>query len=127
MDIAVKSNFKLAPVNIRAAFLQSRTLDRDVFVEPPPDIKKQGVIWKLKKPLYGLDDASRKFWLQVKEVLMEIGLKVMEGDEAFYYLHQSGELMGAVIMHVDDFTLAGTEDFIKEVFRQLAGNLLSPR
>ena len=63
MAVAANSNFKLASVNIRATFLQSRTLDRDVFVEPPPDIKKQGVIWKLKKPLYGLDDASRKFWL----------------------------------------------------------------
>ena len=66
-------------------------------------------------PLYGLDDASSKFWLQVKEVLQEIGIKDMEGDEAFYYLHQDGELQGAVITHVDDFTLAGTEDFIKKV------------
>ena len=87
MAVAASSNFKLASVNNRAAFLQSRTLERDVFVEPPPDIKKQAVIWKLKKPLYGLYDASRKFWLRVKNMLMAIGLKVMEGDEAFYYLH----------------------------------------
>ena len=123
MAVAANSNFKLASVNIRATFLQSRTLDRDVFVEPPPNIKKQGVIRKLKKPLYGLDDASCKFWLRVKEVLMEIGLKVMEGDEAFYYLHQSGELMGAVITHVDDFTLAGVEDFIKEVLETISREL----
>ena len=54
---------------------------------PPPDIRKQGIIWRLKKPLYGLDDASCKFWLRVKEVLKEIGLKVMERDEVFYYPH----------------------------------------
>ena len=30
-------------------------------------------------------------------MLKKIGLKVMEGDEAFYYLHQDGELIGAVI------------------------------
>merc|ERR1712115_524855 len=52
----------------------------------PADIKKPGKIWRLKKPLYGLDDASRKFWLRVKEVLKKMGLKVL-GDEAFYYLH----------------------------------------
>ena len=61
MAVTANDNFKLASVDIRAAFLQSRTLDRDVFVLPPLDIRKQGVIWKLKKPLYGLDDASHKF------------------------------------------------------------------
>ena len=55
--------------------------------------------------------------------MREIGLKVMEGDEAFYYLHQDGELIGAVITQVDDFTLAGTEDFIKEVLETVAKEL----
>ena len=63
MAVAANSGFKLASVDIRAAFLQSRTLDRDVFVEPPSDIKKPGIVWRLKKPLYGLDDASCKVWL----------------------------------------------------------------
>ena len=58
-----------------------------MYLESPKDVKYEGEIWRLKKPLYGLDDTSHKFWLRVKEVLMEIGLKVMEGDEAFYYLH----------------------------------------
>ena len=123
MAVAANSNFKLASVNIRAAFLQSRTLDRDVFMKPPPDIRKEGVIWRLKKPLYGLDDASRKFWLWVKEVLREIELNVMEGDKAFYYLHRDGELLGAVITHVDDFTLSGTESFIKEVLETISREL----
>ena len=35
MAVAANSNFKLASVDIRAAFLQSRTLDRDVFMLPP--------------------------------------------------------------------------------------------
>ena len=94
-----------------------------MFILPPPDLQKPGIIWRLKKPLYGLDDASRKFWLRVKEVLREIGLKVMEGDEAFYYLHQDEELKGAVITHVDDFTLAGTAHFIKEVLEAVAKEL----
>ena len=58
LAISANSDFKLSSVDIRAGFLQSWTLDRDVFMLPPPDIKKPGMIWKLKKPLYDLDDAS---------------------------------------------------------------------
>ena len=55
--VAANLRFKLASVDIRVAFLQSKVLDRDVFVEPPSDVKKQGWIWRLKNPLYGLSDA----------------------------------------------------------------------
>ena len=47
MAVAANSNFKLASVDIRAAFLQSRTLDRDVFMLPPPNIKKPRVILEI--------------------------------------------------------------------------------
>ena len=47
----------------------------------------------------------------------------MEGDEAFYYLHRNGEFIGTVITHVDDFTLAGTENFIKELLETVSKEL----
>ena len=102
--MATNNGFELASVDIRAAFLQAKTLDWEVFMTPPEDQRIKGWKWKLKKPLYGLDDASRKFWLKVKETLVSLGLKIMPGDEAFYYLHEEGKLQGAVLTHVDDFT-----------------------
>ena len=71
MALSAIFGFKLESIDIHTAFLQSKVLDREVFVEPPLDVKKQGILWKLKKPLYGLDDASRKFWLRVKDVLLK--------------------------------------------------------
>ena len=116
MALSANFHFKLASVDICAAFLQSKVLDRDVFVEPPSDIKKQGIIWRLKKLLYGLDDASRKFWLQVRdEFLNKLHLKTIEGDEAFYYKQVDGDFQGAVLTHVDDFELTGTTDFVEEL------------
>ena len=70
LAVAANEKFELRAVDIRAAFLQSRKLDRDVFMEPLKDLKKEGVLWKLIKPLYGLDDASRKFWLHVRSCFM---------------------------------------------------------
>merc|ERR1712115_116660 len=64
MALSANFNFKIVSMDIRAAFLQAKTLYREVFVRPPKDQEKEGVIWKLLKPLYGLDDTSRKFYLK---------------------------------------------------------------
>ena len=91
-------------------------MDREVFVEPPSDIKKQEIIWKLMNPLYGLDDASSKFWLRVKDVFLnKLGLKTVEGDKAFYFQNVDGKFCGAVFTHVDNFEVAGTPEFVKEI------------
>ena len=111
----MNSGFKVVSMDIRAAFLQAKKLDREVYVRPPEDIRKQGKIWKLLKPLYGLDDASQKFYLKVKETLRELGLKMLPGDEAFYYENRDGKLLGVVLSHVDDFTIAGEEEFVKRI------------
>ena len=47
----------------------------------------------------------------------------MEGDEAFYYLYRNAELIGTVITHVDDFTLAGKDEFINEVLETVSREL----
>ena len=47
LAIAANEGFELEAVDIRAAFLQSKELDRDVCVEPPKDLKKENKIWKL--------------------------------------------------------------------------------
>ena len=115
MAVASNSGLKLASVDIRAAFLQSKVLDREVFKEPPSDVKKQGWIWKLRKPLHGLDDASRMFWLHVKEVfLCELGFQTIHGDEAFYYSNVEGILQETILTHVDDFYTAGTPDLYRK-------------
>ena len=85
--VAANEEFSLRSIDIKAAFLQAKDLDWKVYLEPPKDIKKEGKLWLLKKPLYGLNDASRKFWLKVKQVFEDIGLKRLEGDEAFYFKH----------------------------------------
>ena len=76
--------------------------------------------WKLKKSLYSLNDASRKFWLMVKAVFADFGLKKLDGDEALYYKHgENGDLEGMISTHVDDFNLAGSEEFLAAVTEKI--------
>ena len=95
--VAANENFRLISIDIRAAFLQSKELDRDVYLEPPKDLRREGKLWKLRKPLYGLDDASRRFWIRVKEIFKDEGMKKVKGDEAFYYKHEGGNLVGMIL------------------------------
>ena len=114
--LAANEGFGIRSFDIRVAFLQARGLDREVYMEPPAEIKKEGKIWKLKKPLYGLNDAFIKFWLKVREVFNECGLKILKGDEAFYYWQDAERnLDGMVSSHVDDFIWAATENFMDEI------------
>jgi hypothetical protein len=120
--VAANEGFELESVDIRAAFLQSKDLDRDVYVEPPKDLK-EGKIWKLKKPLYGLDAASRKFWLCVKEIFKKEGYSNVDGDEAFYFFWDDGVLAGMILTHVDDFNIMWTCKFVDIVVEILMKDL----
>ena len=75
-SIGANQGFHLRSIDIRAAFLQSNDLDREVIVEPLSDMKREGIVWILVKPLYGLKDASRKFWLKVREIFRKEDLKL---------------------------------------------------
>ena len=82
------------------------------------------MIWKLRKPLYGLNDASRKFWLRMKELFGELGLQRLEGDEVVYYRKdKNGELEGMISTCVDDFDLAGTKSFVDMVTKKVSAVL----
>ena len=44
-----------------------------------------------------------------------LGPQTRVGDEAFYYFYQDFKLHGAVLTHVDDFTVAETEEFLEKI------------
>ena len=45
-------------LDMKAAFIQGNTTNRDVFLMPPPEYYS-GKLWKLKKTVYVLCDAAR--------------------------------------------------------------------
>ena len=74
----------------------------------------------MKKPLYGLNDASRKFWLRVKSIFKELGLRKLVGDEAVHHkLNEEGNLAGMVSTHVDDFDLVGRKKFVEMITKEI--------
>merc|ERR1712115_311225 len=48
-------------------------------------------------------------------MLKKLKLKILPGDDAVYYEHRNGKLMGIILSHVDDFTIAGTREFVNRI------------
>ena len=112
LAIAAANKWQISASDVKSAFLQGNELDRIVLVKPPKEAKLLKKLWRLKKCLYGLRDASKKWYEKVKNNLEKLGFKKSTYDSGlFYLLNDKGELEGLIGIHVDDFIHCGTEFF----------------
>ena len=116
--IAATKSWKVSSLVIKSAFLQGRTIEREVYVKSPIDFG-DGKLWKLNKCLYGLNYASREWYLKVDEAITEIGGKRSMIDNAVFFWTQNQELIGMCACHVDDFILCGSEGFLSVVISEI--------
>ena len=71
-------------------------------MEPQPESKNLDV-WKLNVWVYGLSDASRLWYLKVKEELLSLGITCCHYDPGLIYSHFKDECYGLITIHVDHF------------------------
>lgn len=114
------NNWKCQSLDIKSAFLQGKPIERDVFVKPPKESgTSEDHIWKLKKNVYGLSDASRSWYMSVKEKLVALGCTPTKTDPCVFTYQVNGKLEGICCIHVDDFIHGGTGKFINDVVNQI--------
>ena len=120
LAIAAANKWKISASDVKSAFLQGNELDRIVLVKPPKEAKLLKKLWRLKKCLYGLRDASKKWYEKVKHNLEKLGFKKSTYDSGlFYLLNDKGELEGLIGIHVDDFIHCGTKHFNESVLNEV--------
>ena len=114
--IAAQMNLKINTSDVKAAFLQGTSLDRDVFLKPPLERRVPGVVWKMVKRAYGFVDASRGFYLELEKTLKDLGCVVSRHDPALFLYFVDQKLTGVIMSHVDDLLHgSGDETFEDEV------------
>lgn len=118
LAIISSEEWELQALDVTAAFLQGKEVDRDIYLKPPKEAKSPDKLWKLKRCVYGLNDASRFWYFRVKEELKQLGCKISEVDSSMF-IYYTDKLEGILICHVDDFLHAGTENFYKSVIKKL--------
>ena len=111
--------WKLESIDVTAAFLQGGSLKREVLLKPPPDVCSPNMVWRLRRCIYGLNDAPRYWYKRVREVLMNLGAVLSAYDNALYLWFENDKLIGMLVSHVDDFAFCGNQNFHNTVIKEL--------
>ena len=118
LSVIASNNWSLNSIDIKRAFLQGNAIDRVVFIRPPKEACTDKV-WCLKKCVYGLADAPRKWYLTFSEKLLELGCSMSKYDPGVFMFHHNGKLQGILACFVDDVVYGGTLFFMTSVIKKL--------
>ena len=107
LAIAVELDLKVYHWDIATAFLNAK-LDEEVYIETPTGYDfGQNVVLKLKKGLYGLQQASRQWLLDLTATLKNLGLERSTADENLFLKYNKERTMPviAIGIWVDDMVI----------------------
>ena len=121
LSLAAQNKWNLQTIDIKTAFLQGETINRNVYIIPATEAKcKSNHIWKLNKCVYGLSDAPLKWYSCVQSFVKSSGGVTSKVDPSlFLWYNKNNTLIGFILAHVDDFMFAGTANFHKIVISKL--------
>lgn len=118
-SIAAAYTWNIEALDITSAFLQAKGTMREVYVKPPADIRKRGLLWKLKKPLYGLGDSARRWYTTLKDHMQNVDTTMSVLDQSLFMYYENNRLQGLTVMHVDDIMNAGSTRFKKTIVKSI--------
>lgn len=107
----------LATYDVSVAFFHA-PLHETVFIRPPMNLRKDGIIWLLKKAMYGTQIASAMWQKLVRETLENGGWLPLISTSCVAYNSKEDSLL---IFHGDDFLAEGhdsTLDRLDTVLQQ---------
>ena len=105
---------------IKTAFFQGRGFNKEVPLEPPMEANvTTGHVWRLKKPVYGLNEASLKCYESLMDFLGSHGGMRTTIDPCLVMLTLMRKLCGMMAIPVDDICYAGTRKWTKRFIPEL--------
>ena len=108
-------------MDVMTAFLNS-LLQEEVYLKQPEEYVDQlhpDWVWRVRASLYGLKQSPREWNSLLTKELVAMGLTQSEHNPVLFTQTKDGKVVGAVIVHVDDFYVTGE----KEVLHKIRSNL----
>ena len=110
LALAVEKGWHLPQKDVKNAYLQGE-LEDEVYMVQPPGFKLRShphAVCQLKKPLYGLKQATRACHSKITQYLHQIGFKMSKSDNSLY-VRRNFESLIFIILYVDDLVIGGEE------------------
>jgi hypothetical protein len=109
LALASVNKWHLHQMDVNNAFLHG-DLQEDVYMAIPDGVQvhKQNQVCKLMKSLYGLKQASRKWYEKLTSLLISEGYTQSTADYSLFTLRKDDQFI-ALLVYVDDIILAGTD------------------
>jgi len=118
--LAAQYGWKIETRDVTAAFLQADDLEREIYVQPPKESEDKDKLWRLVKPMYGLDEASHRWFTTLSSFLVhELKCEQTLDDPCMFTYKINKRLRGALVVHVDDLAEGGYKDFKENVIAPL--------
>ena len=119
--IISSNKWPLNSLDVKTAFLQGKLIERTVYVRPPKEAQTNKV-WKLRKCVYGLTDASWYWYLKLREELIKLGATPTQLHEGTFIWSKNNKPIGIMACFVDVLWGGNTEfetiiNKLKQAFR----------
>lgn len=111
LSLAVELDLKIDHLDVKTAFLNGNLIE-EIYMSQPEGFIKQGdehKVYKLKKAVYGLKQASRAWYDKVKEVLLADKF-TQSKYESCIFSRRVGKQTIIIALYVDDFFIFYNSD-----------------
>ena len=113
--------WNLHHMDVKTVFLHG-SIKEEVYVEQPEGFEvhnQESHVCRLKKALYGLQQAPRAWYERIDCYLMKLGFSRSEADPNLYFKVEDGKPL-ILVLYVDDLFLTGVDALIIKYKRELA-------
>ena len=107
ISIAANQEWPLRQFDVKNAFL-NRTLNEEIYMDPPPGINCGGKVCKLRRALYGLKQSPRAWFGRLSTFMKKNGYKQSDADHTLF-IKQVFKKVTALIVYVDDMVVTGND------------------
>ena len=123
LAIAARNGWKIDTFDFHSAFLNGEFGENEeIYMEQQPGYEEKNrreYVLRLLKTIYGLRQASRKWYEIVCRLMTELGFTRSESDPAVFYWHEGDDRM-VIVVHVDDCTIVGnSQELIDDCKRKI--------